>query len=70
MDEMLYLAILTLIKLSLLFMYLRLFAPQAPPTTRAARRYRKHYRNFRIAVFVIARFVLLPGVVFLFLDAF
>lgn len=70
MDEILYLVILTLIKLSLLFLYLRLFAPQTPPTTSEARRYRHHYHNFRIAVFILAGFVILPSIVFLFLDAF
>ncbi|CAK7239033.1 MAG: hypothetical protein STHCBS139747_000454 [Sporothrix thermara] len=69
-DEMLYLAILALVKLSMLFLYLRVFAPQAPPTTRAARRYQKHYGVFRVAVLTIAVFVALPSVVFLLLDAF
>ncbi|KAL1896820.1 hypothetical protein Sste5346_004453 [Sporothrix stenoceras] len=69
-DEMLYLVILTLIKLSLLFLYLRLFAPQATPTTHEARQYRQHYCNFRITVFVIAAFVIFLGIIFLFLDAF
>ncbi|CAK7227664.1 hypothetical protein SCUCBS95973_006620 [Sporothrix curviconia] len=69
-DELLYLAILALVKLSVLFLYLRVFAPQAPPATRAARRYRKHYRGFRVAVWVITAFVALPSLVFLLLDAF
>ncbi|CAK7264903.1 hypothetical protein SEPCBS57363_001318 [Sporothrix epigloea] len=69
-DEMLYLAVLALVKLTMLFLYLRVFAPQAPPTTGVTRRYRKHYRMFRAAVLVIAAFVALPSLVFLFLDAF
>lgn len=69
-DEILYLVILALIKLSLLFLYLRLFAPQAPSTTPEARKYRQHYHNFRVAVFILAGFVILPSIALLFLDAF
>ncbi|CAK7225673.1 hypothetical protein SBRCBS47491_005969 [Sporothrix bragantina] len=54
----------------MLFLYLRVFAPQAPPTTRPARRYRKHYGVFRVTVLVTAVFVALPSIVFLLLDAF
>ncbi len=68
---MLYVAVLALIKLSILFLYLRLFAPQAPPKSQLARQYREHYARFRMAVLVFAGvMVLAPSAVFFFLGVF